>query len=102
MKIHLKVFRLLTDKSFVINGGHIMRHSFKAKVDWDEVPDQCKCEYTGAITSCLPVDIEFKVRGIKSDYSEEFIISSSVCEDLESGYLSAEDFYNEMAVLQNI
>lgn len=71
-----------------------IKYDFKAEVDWDALPEWCCCDYTCYTSSCLPVTIKYKIDG--TEYSEEFIVSSSVCDELETGYMSALEFYSDV------
>ena len=77
-----------------------MNHNFRVSVDWDQVPTNCQCEYTGVPTSCLPVFITYWISNDELPSQEKFIVSTSVCDELESGYLSAEEFYNDIKSAQ--
>jgi hypothetical protein len=77
-----------------------MKHSFTAEVDWDEVPEVCKCDYTGDETACLPVTIKYKIHENIGTYDEEFMINTSACDSLESGYFNAEEIYDEINELR--
>lgn len=72
------------------------KYNFKVEVDWDEVPTKCRCEYTGAEVPCLPVLITYNHMGSEIPHHEEFVVGTSVCSELESGYLSAEELYYDM------
>ena len=72
------------------------KYNFKVEVDWDGVPTKCRCEYTGAEVPCLPVLVTYNLIGIEIPSRDRFVVSTSVCNELESGYLSAEEFCYDM------
>lgn len=68
--------------------------NFSAKIDWNAECLDTKCEYTGQTTVCYPV--EFIYYWGKEKHTQEYLLSGSVCHNLESGFQTAREVLEEI------